>query len=35
MMGFGAIFGNTIMARFSLFIGRVYFLFADWLGITQ
>ena len=32
MLGFGAMFGNTIMARFSLFIGRVSFLFFDWLG---
>lgn len=32
MLGFGAMFGNTIMARFSLLIGRVTFLFFDWLG---
>ncbi len=32
MLGFGAMFGNTIMARFALFIGRVTFLFSDWLG---
>jgi hypothetical protein len=32
MIAFGAMFGNTVMARISLFIGRVRFLLADWLG---
>jgi hypothetical protein len=32
MIAFGAMFGNTVMARMSLFIGRVYFLLNDWLG---
>jgi hypothetical protein len=32
MIAFGAMFGNTVMARISLFIGRVYFLLNDWLG---
>ncbi len=32
MIAFGAMFGNTVMARLSLFIGRVYFLLHDWLG---
>jgi hypothetical protein len=32
MIAFGAMFGNTVMARISLFIGRVYFLLGDWLG---
>ena len=34
MAAFGAIFGNTIMGRLSLFIDRVAFLLYDWLGIT-
>ncbi|MEO0189355.1 MAG: hypothetical protein ABIL70_05905 [candidate division WOR-3 bacterium] len=33
MVSFGASFGYTIMARVSLFIGRVYFLLHHWLGI--
>ncbi len=32
MIAFGAMFGNTVMARISLFIGRVQFLLNDWLG---
>jgi hypothetical protein len=32
MIAFGAMFGNTVMARLSLFIGRVQFLINDWLG---
>jgi hypothetical protein len=35
MISFGASFGYTIMARLSLLIGRVTFLFRDWLHITQ
>ena len=35
MSSFGASFGYTIMARVSLLIGRVTFLFRDWLHITQ
>jgi hypothetical protein len=31
MVGFGASFGYTVMARLSLFIGRVTFLLKDWL----
>jgi hypothetical protein len=31
MVAFGAIFGSTVMARMSLFIGRLYFLFHDWI----
>lgn len=31
MLGFGASFGYTVMARLSLLIGRVIFLFQDWL----
>jgi hypothetical protein len=31
MIAFGAMFGNTVMARISLFIGRVQFLLNDWL----
>jgi hypothetical protein len=32
MIAFGAMFGNTVMARLSLFIGRMQFLLKDWLG---
>jgi hypothetical protein len=32
MIGFGAAFGNTVMARMSLLIGRVQFLLEDLLG---
>jgi len=33
MIGFGASFGYTVMARVSLLIGRLQFLMSDWLGI--
>ncbi len=33
MIGFGAAFGYTVMARISLLIGRLQFLLGDWLGI--
>jgi len=32
MIAFGAMFGNTVMARISLFIGRMRFLLSDWIG---
>ncbi len=32
MIAFGAMFGNTVMARLSLFIGRMQFLLQDWIG---
>ncbi len=35
MVGFGASFGFTVMARVSLAIGRFYFLLRDWLGIIS
>lgn len=35
MVTFGAMFGNTIMARFSLFIERFQFLVYDWLGVPR
>lgn len=35
MIAFGAAFGYTIMARVSLFIGRIQFLLSDWLGIIK
>lgn len=35
MVGFGASFGYTVMARISLLIGRMYFLLSDWLGILD
>ncbi len=34
MIGFGATFGYTVMARLSLFIGRVLFILQDFLGLT-
>ncbi len=33
MIGFGASFGYTVMARVSLLIGRMQFLLEDWLGL--
>jgi len=33
MLGFGASFGYTVMARFSLLVGRLDFLLNKWLGI--
>jgi hypothetical protein len=33
MIGLGAIFGNTVMARMALMIGRIYYLLNDWLLI--
>lgn len=35
MIGFGATFGFTAMARISLLIGRMDFLLRDWLGIIK
>ena len=35
MIGFGAAFGYTVMARISLLIGRLQFLLGDWLGIIN
>lgn len=35
MVAFGAAFGNTVMARISLFLGRLQFLMTDWLHILQ
>jgi hypothetical protein len=35
MITFGASFGYTVMSRMSLLIGRLYFLFGDWLGLVQ
>jgi len=33
MIAFGAMFGSTVMARLSLFIGRLWYLFAEWLHL--
>lgn len=33
MIAFGASFGNTVMARMSLLVGRIYFLLGEWLSI--
>jgi hypothetical protein len=35
MIGFGAAFGYTVMARISLFIGRLQFILGDWLGVIN
>ncbi|MEO0109050.1 MAG: hypothetical protein ABIK62_07790 [candidate division WOR-3 bacterium] len=35
MIGFGASFGYTVMARMSLLIGRFQFLLRDWLGVIH
>jgi len=35
MITFGASFGYTIMARFSLLISRFYFLLSDWLNVIK
>ncbi len=35
MLGFGASFGYTVMARISLLIGRIQFLLGPWLGIIK
>jgi hypothetical protein len=34
MVGFGASFGYTVMARIALAIGRMLFLLRDWLGVV-
>jgi hypothetical protein len=33
MITFGALFGYTVMSRMSLLIGRLDYLFSDWLGL--
>ena len=33
MIAFGAMFGSTVMARLSLFIGRLVFLFQEWVPL--
>lgn len=33
MIAFGAMFGSTVMARMSLFIGRLWYLFSDWIHL--
>jgi len=35
MVGFGASFGYTVMARMSLLIGRLQFMLRDWLGVIR
>jgi len=34
MIGFGAIFGSTVMMRFALLIDRMYFVWVDWLATS-
>jgi hypothetical protein len=33
MIAFGAMFGSTVMARMSLFIGRLWFVFSEWIHL--
>ena len=33
MIAFGAMFGSTVMARLSLFIGRLVYLFQEWIHL--
>jgi len=35
MVAFGSAFGNTVMSRVSLFLGRMQFLLGDWLKIIK
>ena len=35
MVTFGAAFGYTVMGRISLLVGRITFLFRDWLSLIQ
>lgn len=35
MVAFGSAFGNTVMSRVSLFLGRMQFLLGDWLRIIR
>jgi len=35
MIGFGASFGNTVMGRVSLLIGRIQFLLTDWIHVIR
>ncbi len=35
MVGFGAIFGATVMARFALVIDRMYFIWIEWFKIQM
>jgi hypothetical protein len=34
MLGLGALFGSTILFRYSLLFGRVYFVFHNWLHVV-
>jgi len=35
MIAFGSAFGNTVMARVALILGRIQFLLIDWLGVVK
>ena len=35
MITFGAAFGNTVMGRMSLLIGRLQYLWGTWLGVMK
>lgn len=35
MVAFGSAFGNTVMARVSLFLGRMQFLLGEWLQVIR
>jgi hypothetical protein len=34
MVAFGASFGNAVMSRITLLVGRLQFLLGDWLGLV-
>jgi hypothetical protein len=35
MIGFGAIFGSTVMARFALVIDRMFYIWIEWIQSVQ
>ncbi|NLN82799.1 MAG: hypothetical protein GX138_00315 [Firmicutes bacterium] len=35
MIGFGAAYGNTVLSRMSVLLGRLQFLLGNWLGIIE
>lgn len=35
MIGFGAAYGNTVLSRISVLLGRLQFLLGNWLGIIE
>ena len=35
LIGFGAIFGSTVMARFALVIDRMFYIWIEWIQSVQ